>query len=71
MLRQLSVSLRMEISSSALTARFMPRIDDCVDHIGSASFVSKLDLIKGYWQIPLAQRASEISAFFTPDQFAQ
>ncbi len=31
----------------------LPRIDDCVDDVGSAWFVSKFDLSKGYWQVPL------------------
>lgn len=29
------------------------RIEDCVDQVGSANFVSKFDLLKGYWQVPL------------------
>lgn len=33
-------------------------------------YVTKLDLLKGYWQVPLTC-ASEISAFITPDQFLQ
>ncbi len=33
--------------------------------------MSKLDLLKGYWQVPLTPRASEISAFVTPDRFLQ
>uniref|UniRef100_A0AAQ4PM80 Gypsy retrotransposon integrase-like protein 1 n=1 Tax=Gasterosteus aculeatus aculeatus TaxID=481459 RepID=A0AAQ4PM80_GASAC len=49
----------------------MPRVDDCVDTIGSARYVTKLDLLKGYWQVPLSPRASAISAFATPDNFAQ
>ncbi len=49
----------------------MPRMEDCVDSVGSAKFVSKLDLLKGYWQVPLTARASEISAFVTPDCFLQ
>ncbi len=49
----------------------MPRMEDCVDSVGSARFVSKLDLLKGYWQVPLTPRASEISAFVTPDRFLQ
>ena len=49
----------------------LPRMDDCVDRIGSAVFVSKIDLLKGYWQIPLTERAKEISAFVTPDRFLQ
>lgn len=49
----------------------LPRIEDCIDNIGSARFVSKLDLLKGYWQVPLTPRASIISAFVTPDDFLQ
>lgn len=30
----------------------LPRIEDCVDQVGSAQFVSKFDLLKGYWQVP-------------------
>lgn len=44
----------------------LPRIDDCLDRIGSAKFITKLDLLKGYWQVPLSDRAREISAFVTP-----
>lgn len=49
----------------------LPRIDDCVDRVGSAKFVSKFDLLKGYWQVPLTARARELSAFVTPDDFLQ
>lgn len=49
----------------------MPRVDDCVETIGSALYVTKLDLLKGYWLVPLSLRASAISAFVTPDNFLQ
>jgi hypothetical protein len=49
----------------------IPRIDDCVDKIGSAKFASKFDLLKGYWQVPLTERTKEISAFVTPDGLFQ
>lgn len=49
----------------------LPRMEDCIDRVGSAEFVTKLDLLKGYWQVPLTTRASEISAFATPDHFLQ
>ncbi len=45
----------------------LPRMEDCVDRVGSAKFVSKFDLLKGYWQVPLTQRAQEISAFITSE----
>lgn len=44
----------------------LPRMEDCVDQVGAARFVSKFDLLKGYWQVPLSPRAREISAFITP-----
>ncbi len=46
-------------------------MEDCIDRIGNAKFVTKLDLLKGYWQVPLTEHASEISAFATPDAFLQ
>ena len=49
----------------------IPRIDDCIDKIGSAKFVSKFDLLKGYWQVPLTEKAREVSAFVTPDGLYQ
>lgn len=44
----------------------LPRVDDCVDQVGSARYVTKLDLLRGYWQVPLTRRAQEISSFITP-----
>ena len=49
----------------------IPRVDDCIDRIGKAKYVSKFDLLKGYWQIPLSKRAQEISAFATPQGLFQ
>ncbi|KAL6473519.1 hypothetical protein MHYP_G00170800 [Metynnis hypsauchen] len=49
----------------------LPRIDDCVDRVGSADFISKFDLLKGSWQVPLTLHAKELSAFVTPDNFLQ
>lgn len=44
----------------------IPRVDDCIDKLGNAVFVSKFDLLKGYWQVPLTDRAKEVSTFVTP-----
>ena len=49
----------------------IPRVDDCIDRIGHAKYVSKFDLLKGYWQVPLTKRAQELSAFITPDGLFQ
>uniref|UniRef100_A0A8C5CMY1 Gypsy retrotransposon integrase-like protein 1 n=1 Tax=Gadus morhua TaxID=8049 RepID=A0A8C5CMY1_GADMO len=45
----------------------LPRMEDCVDQVGHAAFVSKFDLLKGYWQVPLSERARDLSAFITPN----
>ena len=44
----------------------IPRIDDCIDKMGKAKYLTKIDLLKGYWCVPLTERAREISAFATP-----
>ena len=44
----------------------LPRLDDLIDQVGNSPFISTLDLSKGYWQIPLTDRAREVSAFSTP-----
>ena len=45
----------------------IPRMEDCIDRVGKAKYVSKFDLLKGYWQVPLTPRAVEVSSFVTPD----
>ena len=44
----------------------MPRIDEVLESVGSARFISTLDLVKGYWQIPMADQSQEKTAFTTP-----
>ena len=44
----------------------LPQVDDCVDQVGSEKFVSKFDLLKGYWQVPLSKHAQEVASFITP-----
>ena len=45
----------------------MPRLLDCVDQVGDAKFISKLDLLKGYWQVPLSEKAQRVYSFITMD----
>ena len=49
----------------------IPRIADCIDQIGNTKFVSMFDMLKGYWQVSLTQRACKISAFVTPSGLYQ
>ena len=53
-------------SMSNFDAFPLPRMEDLVENLGDAKFISKLNLTKGYWQIPLSQETQETSAFITP-----
>ena len=44
----------------------MPRIDDIIDRLGKALFISTLDLTRGYWQMPVATEDRAKTAFVTP-----
>lgn len=33
----------------------MPKIDEVLNKLGKAKYISKLDLTKGYWQIPVSE----------------
>lgn len=46
--------------------RPMPRIDAILNKISKAKFISKLDLAKGFWQVPLDDDAKRKTAFVTP-----
>ena len=44
----------------------MPRIDDIIDQLGEAKILSKLDLSKGFYQVPVNPDDGEKTAFRTP-----
>ena len=44
----------------------MPRQDEILDKIGSAKFITKLDMLKGYYQVPMIAKDKEKTAFVTP-----
>ncbi|KAI2658233.1 Transposon Ty3-G Gag-Pol polyprotein [Labeo rohita] len=44
----------------------MPRVDELLERLGRARFITTLDLTKGYWQVPLTTSAKEKTAFSTP-----
>ena len=57
-----------KVNSVTKTDSFpIPRIDDCIDKVGNSKYVTKFDLLKGFWQVPLTDRAKEVSAFATPN----
>jgi len=44
----------------------MPRIDDLIDRVGHAKYLTKIDLSRGYWQVPMEDESIPVSAFVTP-----
>ena len=44
----------------------LPRIDEIIDTISQSSYITTIDLQRGYYQIKLTPRARIISAFVTP-----
>ncbi|XP_019391689.1 PREDICTED: uncharacterized protein LOC109310815 [Crocodylus porosus] len=44
----------------------MPQVNELVERIGQANFISTLDLLKGYWQIPLRPEDQPKTAFGMP-----
>ena len=44
----------------------MPRIDDIVDQVANAKYLSKIDLLKGFYQIQLDESSRDYAAFVTP-----
>ena len=44
----------------------LPRLDDCIDRVAHETFIIKLDILKGYYAIPLAENAKQVLAITTP-----
>ena len=42
---------------------FMPRVEEVIEGIGRARFISKLDLSKGFYQVELTEQAKQKTAF--------
>ncbi|XP_066965514.1 uncharacterized protein [Macrobrachium rosenbergii] len=49
----------------------LPRIDDLIDLVSSSKFISRIDLLKGYYQLPLSESTKPITAFVTPSGLFQ
>lgn len=41
----------------------MPSIDEVFDSLGQAKYISRLDLAKGFYQVPLSEASKHLSAF--------
>ena len=49
----------------------LPRCDDILESLSGAQWFSHLDLRRGYWQIDVAEKDGEKTAFATPDGLYQ
>ena len=49
----------------------MARVDELLDEIDNAQFITTLDLAKGYWQVPVSKEDREKTAFVSPKDLYQ
>ena len=63
---KLCVDYRRLNVESQMDAYPMPRIDDLIDRLGKAKFITMLDLTRGYWQVLMASTSRHLTAFTTP-----
>ena len=68
---RLCVDYRRVNSLSAADAYPLPRIDDIIDRIGPAKYITTIDLTKGYWQVPVIAADRHKTAFATPFRLFQ
>ena len=63
---RLCVNYRKVNSMSVPDPFPLPRVEDLVDKVGQAKYLTKIDMTRGYWQVPLDELLVPISAFVTP-----
>ena len=63
---RMCVDYRCLNNVSEMDAYSMPRIDDLIDRVGKAKFITTLDLSRGYWQVPVREEDQPKTAFTTP-----
>lgn len=44
----------------------IPNIEERIERVSAAKYISTLDLVRGYWQVPLSESASRYAAFISP-----
>lgn len=62
---RLCIDFRVLNKASKNDSYPLPRVDECVDNVGNAKYITKLDLLKGFWQVPLSKRAQDLCCFVT------
>ena len=62
---RLCVDYRRLNAETVMDAYPMPRVDDILDQVGQAKYITTFDLAKGYWQVPVAEEDRHKTAFIT------
>jgi hypothetical protein len=65
------IDFRRLNQACVFNAEPMPNADEIFAQLTSDKYFTKIDLCKGYWQIPMAQEAKKFTAFGTPDGLFQ
>ena len=52
------------LSTSLVDAYPMPRINDLINRLGTAKYITTLDLPRGYWQMPVAEKDKDKTGLF-------
>ena len=64
---RLCVDYRRLNAITKFDAYLMPRIEELLDKIGTARYISTMDLAKEYWQVPMSDEDQEKTAFSSPN----
>ncbi|GFR77903.1 polyprotein [Elysia marginata] len=63
---RLCIDFRRLNSITEFDAEPIPTLEELLTKMQGARFISKLDLTKGYWQIPIREDCRHLTAFQTP-----
>ena len=63
---RLCVDYRRLNATTPMDAYPMPRMDELIDKLGKAKYITTLDLASGYWQVPMSKEDRPKTAFSTP-----
>ena len=66
---RLCTDYRMLNASTEPDPFLLPRIDDLLDKIWKAKFLTKVDMAKGYYQVPMDEESIPFTGFVTPFGF--
>lgn len=44
----------------------IPNIEERIERVSGANYITTFDLVRGYWQVPLSESASRYAAFISP-----